>query len=213
MSNYESARVAYLPSAGNLVRRSGDSVRRLLDATIELLHESRYPDVTMRSIAQRAGVADITAYTYFPSKNALIAEVYLRSLREVPLVVDVDHSVPVRVITQFRRLARVLADEPAVAAACSIALMCNEPSVRVVQEKIGKEVHRQISAAMGSGAWPEVVDALEIGFYGALVRAGSGVPGYRHVADQLESLVAQILGGAIAPRSTRRIDGNSTDGS
>ena len=168
----------------------------MLNATIELLRESSYSDLEMRSIAQRASVPRLSGTAHFPSKNALIAEVYLRLLREAPLIVDIDQSVPARVTVQLRQVAAVLADEPGVAAACSIALMGNEPSVRVVRDKIGAEVNRRIRAALGSGAWPEVAHALELGFFGALVQAGCGFSTYREIADELESFVHLVLGGA-----------------
>jgi len=115
---------------------------------------------------------------------------------DIPLIVDIDQSVPARVTVQLRQVAALLADEPGVAAACSIALMGNEPSVRVVRDKIGAEVNRRIRAALGSGAWPEVAHALELGFFGALVQAGCGFSTYREIADELESFVHLVLGGA-----------------
>ena len=168
----------------------------MLAVTVELLRESSYADLEMRSIAERAHVPRISGTAYFPSKSALIGEVYLRLLRDAPLIVDVDQSVPARVTAQLRDLAALLADEPEVAAACSIALMGNEPSVRVVREQIGAEVNRRIRAALGWGAWPEVADALQLGFFGALVQAGSGFLNYREIGDELESFVYLVLGGA-----------------
>jgi AcrR family transcriptional regulator len=65
-------------------RRQEETIRKVLDAAVELLRETSYSDLTMRMVAARAGVSPATAYTYFRSKNALIAEVYLRLVREVP---------------------------------------------------------------------------------------------------------------------------------
>ena len=53
----------------------------MLTAGIEMLRESSYADLTVRAVAARAKVAPATAYTYFSSKNHLIAEVYLDLMR------------------------------------------------------------------------------------------------------------------------------------
>src|ERR1700737_5191763 len=73
-------------------RRQEKTIRKVLDAAVELLRETSYSDLTMRMVAARAGVAPATAYTYFRSKNALIAEVYLRRGFEVPLSPDVNQT-------------------------------------------------------------------------------------------------------------------------
>ena len=177
-------------------RRQEQTVSKVLDAAVELLRESSYSDLTMRAVAARAGVAPATAYTYFSSKNELIAEVYLRRVRTVPLFTDVNQSVQERVAAQLHELALLVADEPEVAAATTTALMGDEPEVRAVRDKIGMELRRRISSALGPGAWPEVLATLEMVFYGALVQAGSGSITYYQMADRLDSVIALIMGGA-----------------
>ncbi|HXA12107.1 MAG TPA: helix-turn-helix domain-containing protein [Mycobacterium sp.] len=177
-------------------RRQEETIRKVLDAAVELLRETSYSDLTMRMVAARAGVAPATAYTYFRSKNALIAEVYLRLVREVPLFTDVNQTTQQRVTAQLRELSLLVADEPELAAAATTALMGNEPEVRGVRDKIGMEVHRRIASALGPGAWPEVLATLELIFYGALVHAGTRSATYYQMADRLDSVIALIMGGA-----------------
>jgi AcrR family transcriptional regulator len=177
-------------------RRQEETIGKVLDAAVELLRESSYSDLTMRAVAARAGVAPATAYTYFSSKNALIAEVYLRRVRSVSLFTDVNQSTQQRVTAQLRELALLVADEPEVAAATTTALMGDEAEVRQVRDKIGLEVRRRIASALGPGAWPEVLATLEMVFYGALVQAGSGSITYYQMADRLDSVIALIMGGA-----------------
>jgi AcrR family transcriptional regulator len=177
-------------------RRQEETIRKVLDAAVELLRETSYSDLTMRMVAARAGVAPATAYTYFRSKNALIAEVYLRLVREVPLFTDVNQTTQQRVTAQLRELSLLVADEPELAAAATTALMGNEPEVRGIRDKIGMEVHRRIASALGPGAWPEVLATLELIFYGALVHAGTRSATYYQMADRLDSVIALIMGGA-----------------
>jgi AcrR family transcriptional regulator len=177
-------------------RRQEETIRKVLDAAVELLRETSYSELTMRMVAARAGVAPATAYTYFSSKNALVAEVYLRLVRDVPLFTDVNQTVQERVTAQLRELALLVADEPELAAAATTALMGDETEVRHVRDKIGLEVRRRIASALGPGAWPEVLTTLEMIFYGALVRAGTKTLSYYQMADQLDSVIALIMGGA-----------------
>jgi AcrR family transcriptional regulator len=177
-------------------RRQEETIRKVLDAAVELLHQSSYSDLTMRAVAAKAGVAPATAYTYFSSKNALIAEVYLRRVQEVPVFTDVNQTTQERVTAQLRALALLVADESEVAAATTTALMGDEPEMSTVREKIGMEVRQRIAAALGPGAWPEVLSTLEMIFYGALVRAGTSTYSYYQMADRLDSAVALVMGSA-----------------
>ena len=177
-------------------RRQEETIRKVLDAAVQLLRETSYSNLTMRMVAARAGLAPATAYTYFRSKNALIAEVYLRLVREVPLFTDVNQTTQQRVTAQLRELSLLVADEPELAAAATTALMGNEPEVRGIRDKIGMEVHRRIASALGPGAWPEVLATLELIFYGALVHAGTRSATYYQMADRLDSVIALVMGGA-----------------
>ncbi len=167
----------------------------MLTAGMEMLRESSYADLTVRAVAARAKVAPATAYTYFSSKNHLIAEVYLDLLSQVPYFTDVNESMPSRVEQALRSMALAVADEPEVAAACTTALMSgNDPTVRRVRDRIGAEIHRRIRSAAGPECDPRTVAALEMTFFGALVNAGSGVFTYHQIADRLSYVVGLILG-------------------
>src|SRR6186713_770171 len=108
-----------------------------------MLRESSYADLTVRAVAKRANVAPATAYTYFSSKNHLVAEAYLDLVRQVGFFTDVNESQSARVDAVLRNLALVVADYPELAAACTTALMSgNDEAVRAVREKIGAEIHR-----------------------------------------------------------------------
>ncbi|SRX93471.1 hypothetical protein MSP7336_01709 [Mycobacterium shimoidei] len=177
-------------------RRQEETFRRVLAAGIEVLREKSYADLTVRAVAARAKVAPATAYTYFSSKNHLIAEVYLDLVRQVPYFTDVNEPMPVRVDKALRHLALVVADEPEVAAACTTALLGGgaDAAVRSVRDRIGAEIHRRITSAIGPDADPRTVAALEMTFFGALVNAGSGAVTYHQIADRLAYVVGLILG-------------------
>lgn len=176
-------------------RRQEETFRKVLGAGVEMLRESSYADLTVRAVAARAKVAPATAYTYFSSKNHLIAEVYLDLMRQVPYFTDVNENRVARVEKTLRAMALMVADEPEVAAACTTALLSSsDAAVRAVRDRIGAEIHRRIRSAMGPEADPRALAALEMTFFGALVNAGSGVFTYHQIADRLSYVVGLILG-------------------
>ena len=176
-------------------RRQEETFRKVLSAGIEMLRESSYADLTVRAVAARAKVAPATAYTYFSSKNHLIAEVYLDLIRKVDYFTDVNDTTSGGVEKTLRAMALTVADEPEVAAACTTALLSgNDSAVRAVRDRIGAEIHRRIRAAVGPDADPRTLAALEMTFFGALVNAGSGAFTYHQIADRLSYVVGLIVG-------------------
>ena len=176
-------------------RRQEETFRKVLTAGMEMLRESSYADLTVRAVAARAKVAPATAYTYFSSKNHLIAEIYLDLMNPVPYYTDVNEPTQIRVEKALRNLTLVVADEPEVAAACTTALLSGtDPTVRRVRDRIGLEIHRRIKSAAGPDTDPRVVSALEMTYFGALVNAGSGAFTYHQIADRLSYVVGLILG-------------------
>jgi AcrR family transcriptional regulator len=176
-------------------RRQEETFRKVLAAGVEVLREKSYADLTVRAVAARAKVAPATAYTYFSSKNHLIAEVYLDLVRRVPYFTDVNEPMPTRVDKALRHLALIVADEPEVAAACTTALLGggSDPAVRSVRDRIGAEIHRRITSAIGPEADPRTVSVLEMAFFGALVNAASGAYTYHQIADRLGYAAGLIL--------------------
>ncbi len=176
-------------------RRQEETFRKVVAAGLEMLRESSYADLTVRAVAARAKVAPATAYTYFSSKNHLIAEIYLNLMRQVDYFTDVNEPTITRVEKTLRSMALMVADEPEVAAACTTALLSgNDSAVRAVRERIGSEIHKRIRAAVGPDPDPRTLAALEMTFFGALVNAGSGAFTYHEIADRLSYVVGLIVG-------------------
>jgi AcrR family transcriptional regulator len=191
MSNRKLAKVAEEDS-GRKPRQEG-TYHRVLDAAVELLRETKYSELTVRAIAARAEVSPATAYNYFKSKNGLIAEVYLRLVRTVPLFVDVNQTTHERVTREIHALAMLGAYEPEVAAATTTALMGDEEELKPLREQIGTEVRRRLTAALGPGAPINVLPTVEYVFYGAMVRAGTGTLSYDAVGSHLDGVIELIL--------------------
>lgn len=173
--------------------RDDEETGKVMSATVELLREVPYSDITMQAISKRAGISIGSLRERFWSTDAIVAEIYLARLRAVPLDVDIERDPKERIVAQFSHLVMLLADEPGLAAACSSALVCSDPSVRSVRERINAEYHRRVRTMLRSGAWPEVTQTLEFGLVGALVHASCGVSDFQQTADDLACMVATVL--------------------
>ncbi len=174
-----------------LTKRQVDTVRGLTDAAIEELREVGYVGLSIRGVAARQGVAPATVYTYFSSKNHLVTEIFWRRLRELPETATAG-SPAERVVRALRDIASLVSAEPELAAACTTAMLGDDPDVCRLREQIGLEWHRRLGAALGV-ADPEVLPALEISLGGALLHAGLGYRSYDRMADLLESSARLIL--------------------
>jgi AcrR family transcriptional regulator len=185
--------VAVESTRRRLSGKRADTVRRLSRATVEVLREVGYHDLTLQAVAAQAGVARATAYTYFSSKDHLIAEVYWRRLATERPPESTSADVKTRVIAVLRRLAFLVADEPALAYAIRVVINSSDPDVEILRAEIIKHTHELISAAVADDADEETISLLELVYSGAMVRAGAGRASYADVADQLESAVRRLL--------------------
>ncbi len=161
-----------------------------------MLADSGHEALTVRQVAERAGVSPATAYTYFSSKGHLVAELFWRALVED----GADHrptgDTPVaRVQSVTRHLTDQLERSPELAAAVTGALLGSDPDVDRLRLRIGGEFVARFEAALGDAATPAVIDALTLAFSGALLQAGMGLLTYADLGDRLDVVVATILEG------------------
>jgi hypothetical protein len=69
------------------------------------------------------------------------------------------------------------------------------PEVRAVRVRFGAVVHRRLARALGDGAEPEVLEALDLAYSGAMLWAGMGHLEFGEVPPALGRLAAQLLKG------------------
>lgn len=170
-------------------------VREVLSATVELLRDHPYRALSRRLVAERAGLARLDVCAHFASIEALIAETCLYQLRESPLVIEFDESPRQRLVGQFHQLVMLLALEPKYGKACVRALMSDADSVRPIRAEIDAEVRRRVSAALGSGAWPELVSTMQLALLGAVVQSATNAVPLLELSAQLGELVDVLLPG------------------
>lgn len=195
-----SSTAVQLPTAAprrHLSDRQAKTVHKLTEAAVGELIEVGYPSLTVRNVAKRAGVAPATAYTYFASKEHLVAEVFWRRFDgQSPAPVDRRRSPAKRATDVLLGFALVVADETELAAACTVALLADDPEVRELRLRIGLEMHRRLTEAVGDDAPPAAIQTLELATTGALLQVGTGHLAYDAIPDLLADAAALVLGGA-----------------
>ena len=178
-----------------LTAKQADTVDRLGRAAVDLLSREGFAGLTVRRVAAEAGVGAATAYTYFSSKEHLVAEVFWRRLALSTPPAENNKGKPVeRVIAVLRHIALLVADEAELAGAVTNALLGRDPDVEHLRERIAREIRRRLVDAVGVPTEgegdrtqvPGVVEALELLYTGALVHAGMGYVTYAEIADRLE---------------------------
>lgn len=174
--------------------RPAETVERVVAAGHDELREVGFDALTVRSVANRAGVAPATAYTYFSSKSHLVAEIFWRRLGARPRI-ETSRPTPLdRVIAVFDDLAEFLAGEPDLAAATTSALLGPEPDVRALRLLIGNEINQRIVDALGASAAPDRLDALTLAWSGAMLQAGMGHAQYAAMGARLAAVARLVLG-------------------
>jgi AcrR family transcriptional regulator len=189
MSSSAVADVTYLQDSAyrrkHTHRQVFGAAAAILDARAEL---------SITELASHARITPSAVSAHFPSVDAVLAELYLNRVYDLPLTIDPRAGAGARVGDQLRAVTLVLADEPLLAAACARALLNDgDDAVAGVRARVAAEVHRRTAAALGMGAWPEVLDALETMFWGALLLVRTHVMTYHAMADRLDTMVSLIL--------------------
>ena len=75
----------------------------------------------------------------------------------------------------------LVADEPELSAACTTALLARDREVRALRDRIGAQIHRRITDALGDDRDEAVVRALDLAYSGAMLQAGTGHLAYDEI--------------------------------
>ncbi|OBB68191.1 TetR/AcrR family transcriptional regulator, partial [Mycolicibacterium monacense] len=132
-----------------LTAKQADTVDRLGRAAVDILNRDGFSGLTVRRVAAEAGVGAATAYTYFSSKEHLVAEVFWRRLSAAPPAAHVSDDPAARVVEVLRDIALLVADEPEFAGAVTNALLGKDPDVEVLRQRIGRDVRGRLVDALG----------------------------------------------------------------
>lgn len=176
----------------HLNTRQMETVGKLVAAAREELKVVGFAAMTIRTVAARADVAPATAYTYFSSKNHLVSEIFWRTLSDRPRVTSRKTAPFGRVVEVFNDLGELMADDPELSSATTIALLSEEPDVRQLRILIGSEINERIADALGDKQSPDVLDALSLAWSGAMLQVGMGHAPVDDLGERL-ARVARLL--------------------
>ncbi len=177
----------------SLSERRSVTVSALLDAGLNELDDVGYDKMTIRSVAQRAGVTHTTAYSYFTSKAHLISELYWRQMQSLPVpeVADGEPFVG-RVRAAFEAPVAMLAVNPALARSIFVSIISDEADVRRLRGAVARVLIDRLRTALGSFDDPELVDTLFMAYSGAMMFAGTGNQNFPDVLARMETVARQI---------------------
>jgi len=176
-----------------LSARQANRLERLVDAAVEELRAHGYEGLTVRAVATRCGVAAATAYTYFASKDHLVAEIFWRRLCALPEVTTQPSEDAV--VEVLRATVSIVADEPAVGTACTAALLAQDPEVSTLRDLIGAELTRRIGVALGDAATPQLLTDLGSYWAGAFLMSGLGYATFAETAENLDRGARALMRG------------------
>jgi AcrR family transcriptional regulator len=186
-----------------LSERQAATVRRLLEAASDELNERPYETMTIRGVAERAGVSHVTAYSYFSSKAHLVAEVFWQQIKSLPPVTcDLTAPLAERIRETLGPPGLLLAGQPALSAASLVAVLDPDPDVRRLRLQIGADLADRIRAALGEQRNPDKEETLMLAFTGAMLQAGMGYFDFAGVVERTAT-VARLIDENRRPEETQ----------
>jgi len=176
-----------------LSERQSATVVALLDAALEEVREVGFEKLTIRSVAQRAGLTHTTAYSYFTSKAHLISELHWRQVQSIPAPeVTAGATFVDRVCVAFEGPAAALASDPNLSRAVFLAIVSDEPDVTRLRSAVGGELVERLRVALGPYDEPDLVSALFMAYSGAMMLAGTGTGDFLEVIPRMR-IVARLV--------------------
>ena len=193
------------PGRRLLSERQAEVMERLVTAAAQEAEERPYAEISVRSIAKRAGVAPATAYTYFSGKDHLLAEVLWRRMEALPAVeVNPDTPLETRVERTIAAMLPFAGRSTVLIDACTVALISPSPDVAHLRDRIGSLTHRRLVAAVGADVDPRVVRVLELAYSGALLTAGTGHGSFHDIPAFVADAAGLLVAGAGAAATPTR---------
>jgi hypothetical protein len=101
-----------------------------------------------------------------------------------------------RVCAVFEDLAQLLAGEPELGAATTVALLGSDPDVRQLRYLIGVEINNRIADAIGPKPNAQLLDALSLAWSGAMLQAGMGHSDYKQMGKRLVTATKLLMADA-----------------
>jgi AcrR family transcriptional regulator len=183
-------------SGRRLSSAQANRLDRLCRAARDLASEGGYAAVTMRDVAERAGVGLATVYRYFASKDHLIAEVHARCTSEV--VEELrrrpprSRSTAARVTAVFDRMFEATAADTNLASAAISAVTSGDAFAASREYWYDRVMDPYMEAALGGAPIAqreEVTEILGHTFFSLMIALASG----RKTLAECQRLMARAI--------------------
>lgn len=173
---------------------------RLLEAARSLASEGGYPAVTIRDVAERAGIGLATVYRYFSSKDHLIAEVHAtrgqeiaRELHEAP---PPGKNAQERVVRVCERLITIVGQDLDLAAAGVMALTSGDPAASSAEKWQTMVIRPCMETAFGNedvGNREEICELLGHLVFAVMIGLTNGQHDHESAMALFESAAHRML--------------------
>lgn len=185
-----------------LTPRQAATRDRLREAAVALSGSKPFDEVTMRDIAREAGVSPATAYTYYGSKEHLLAETYAefvdtltQRLRARPprgaTVLD-------RVRSVIRRATEGVGGSPELATAFTRSVASSDASAAMIRPRIEGAFRDWLDLAIGPADITDrggIIRTLELTLYASMISRANGQTTTAEMQETLDDTARILLRG------------------
>ncbi len=193
MSGLEDTRPSLTRPRQSLSERQSLTVAALLESALIELDAVGYDKLTIRAVAQRAGVTHTTAYSYFTSKAHLISELYWRQMQSLPAPdIAANATFIDRVRAAIEAPVTMLAVNPPLARSIFVSILSDEPDVRRLRGGVARVLIDRLRTSLGPFDDPDRVDTLFMAYSGAMMFAGTGNQDFLEIVQRIET-VARLI--------------------
>jgi AcrR family transcriptional regulator len=187
-----------------LSRTQAATRARLLDAARELATEDGYDGVSMRHVAERAGVSAPTAYQYFSSKDHLLVDVMSDLVTNTTSAISTRPSRAAstvdRTVATLRRVMTRVEEEPKLYIAITRAYISGTPEVAHARNAMESAMKTWIDSALGTNGVDDrdaIVAILEDVLFAGMVGMVTGRREPRDIGNELERAIRTLLTGRV----------------
>jgi AcrR family transcriptional regulator len=175
-------------------RRSETTVRNLMLAVVEDLTHLSYAEVSARTIAKRADVSPATFYTYFSSKDHLLAAVFRDRMLTAAAGITLTAKDPAQRLEDglAALIGSVFADA-GLTKAWTTAMLADDPDITKLRDDAATKLAELIVEALGATTSPVVLRTVMLSLSGALLAAGQGIVPFEQIPAMISEGATLML--------------------
>ena len=192
-------------------RKKLETRQSLLAAAMDLFHEKGYDATPVEEITERADVGKGTFFNYFPSKEALLAELALWRVEQMRSALDVGAGAPASPVARLKRLLSLMqaqATRDGHFMQRALAARLAQPLAHRAGHELLGLVHELVVEAQAAGEMRGDVEPRAIGdlvhllFFHHVIVCHHAGPGGR-TAQDIEPMIDLFMDGLAGPNWRR----------